>query len=320
MVASRRLGSRIVAAAIAASLATTPFHARAEPARILTGGIAGVYYPLGAALAKIYRDRIPAMQAEAQATKASIENLSLLQKGAGELAFTLGDSLAQAWSGNLDAGFRLKLDGLRTVAAIYPNYVQIVASKSSGIRTLADLKGRRVSVGAPRSGTELNARKILTAAGLRYEDLGRVEYQPFSESVQLIRANQLDATLQSAGLGVSSIRELALAIDIVVVEIPPSVIERLGPPYEKGTIPAGTYAGQSTDVSTVRIQNFLVTRASLSDDLVYRMTRAMFENLDELGRAHSAAGAIRLADAPKGSPVPLHPGAARFYKEKGLVF
>lgn len=290
-----------------------------ETIRILTGGSAGVYYPLGTALAKIYRDKIPKLEADVQVTKASIENLGLLQKGAGELAFTLGDSLAQGWNGDLDAGFRSKLNALRTVAAIYPNYVQVVASRSSGIRTLADLRGKRVSVGAPKSGTEINARKILTAAGLRYEDLGLVEYQPFNESVQLIKSNQLDATLQSAGLGVASIRDLASAVDIVVVDIPLAVIDKLGLPYQKGVIPAGTYAGQSTDVSTVCIQNFLVTRAGLTDDLVYRMTRAMFESLSELTAAHSAAAVITLADAPNGSPVPLHPGAARFYKEKGLL-
>lgn len=314
------LWRRAVAACAFVGMAWTPCETRAqETIRILTGGSAGVYYPLGTALAKIYRERIPKLEAEVQVTKASIENLGLLQKGAGEIAFTLGDSLAQGWNGDLDAGFRAKLHVLRTVAAIYPNYVQIVASRASGIRTLADLRGKRVSVGAPKSGTEINARKILMAAGLRYEDLGRVEYQPFNESVQLIKSNQLDATLQSAGLGVASIRDLAAAIEIVVVDIPPAVIERLGLPYQKGVIPAGTYAGQSADVSTVRIQNFLVTRAGLADDLVYRMTRAMFESLGELAAAHSAAAAIKLSDAPNGSPVPLHPGAARFYREKGLL-
>lgn len=320
MIAFHRSWRRAIAAFMFACGAWTPSPALAqETIRILTGGSAGVYYPLGTALAKIYRDRIPKLQAEVQVTKASIENLSLLQKGAGELAFTLGDSLAQGWNGDLDAGFRAKLDSLRTVAAIYPNYVQVVASRSSGIRTLADLRGKRVSVGAPKSGTEINARKILTAAGLRYEDLGRVEYQPFNESVQLIKANQLDATLQSAGLGVASIRDLASAIEIVVVDIPPSIIEKLGLPYQKGIIPAGTYAGQNADVSTVCIQNFLVTRAGLAEDLVYRMTRAMFESLSELTGAHAAAAAIKLADAPNGSPVPLHPGAARFYKERSLL-
>lgn len=291
-----------------------------QPIGILTGGTSGVYYPLGAALAQIYREMLPDIRADAQATKASVENLNLLQKGSGELAFTLGDTLAQAWSGDLDAGFRVKLDALRAVAAIYPNYVQIVASKSSGIRTLADLKGKRVSVGAPKSGTEINARRILIAAGIRYEDLGKVEYQPFNESVQLIKRHQLDATLQSAGLGVASIRELANSVEIVVVEIPPAIVEKMGPPYQSGVIPAGTYRGQSEPVNSVRVQNFLVTRADLSEELVYRMTRALFERVPTLVAAHSAARDIKLEHATIGLPVPLHAGAARFYKDKGLSF
>ena len=148
-----------------------------------------------------------------QATKASVENLTLLQQGQGEIAFTLGDSLAFGWEGDEEAGFRTKLDKLRGIAAIYPNYIQIVAAKDSGIKTLADLKGKRLSVGAPKSGTELNARAILHAAGMSYKDLGRVEYLPFDESVELMKNRQLDATLQSAGLGVASIKDLATSIE-----------------------------------------------------------------------------------------------------------
>ena len=124
-----------------------------------------------------------------------MENLNLLQQGKGEIAFTLGDSLADAWKGNEEVGFKTKLDKLRGIGAIYPNYVQIVASKESGIKTLADLKGKRLSVGAPKSGTELNARAILQGAGISYSDLAKVEYLPFAESVELMKNRQLDATL-----------------------------------------------------------------------------------------------------------------------------
>src|SRR5690606_30279433 len=171
---------------------------------ILTGGQAGVYYPLGVALEKVFADGVADSRPSVQSTKASVENLNLIQAGRGEIAFTLGDSLRDAWEGNAEVGFTSKLDNLRTVAAIYPNYVQIVASKESGIETLADLEGKRLSVGAPKSGTELNARAILGAAGISYDDLGKVEYLPFAESVDLMKNRQLDATLQSAGLGVAS--------------------------------------------------------------------------------------------------------------------
>ena len=132
------------------------------------------------------------MKTQVQATKASVENLILLQQGRGEIAFTLGNSLKAAWEGDEEAGFKTKLDKLRTIGAIYPNYIQIVATADSGIKTLADLKGKSLSVGAPKSGTELNSRAILAAAGLSYKDIGKVEYLPFAESVDLMKNRQLE--------------------------------------------------------------------------------------------------------------------------------
>lgn len=305
-------------------LGASAFLSLAIPARaddfvaILTGGTSGVYYPMGVALSKIFTEKLSGSRPSVQATKASVENLNLVQAGKGELAFTLGDSLAAGWKGDEDAGFRRKLDKLRGVTAIYPNYVQIVASKESGIRTLADLKGKRLSVGAPKSGTELNARAILEAAGLSYKDLSKVEYLPFGESVELMKNRQLDATLQSAGLGVSSIRDLAAATPITVVAIPAAVVDKAGAPFVKQSIPANTYEGQAEPVETAAVVNYLVTRADLSDDLVYRMTKAMYESLPELQAAHSAAKAIDVNRAAEGMPVPLHPGAARYLKEKGV--
>ena len=273
---------------------------------------------MGVALSKIFTEKLPGTRPSVQATKASVENLNLVQAGKGELAFTLGDSLAAGWKGDEEAGFRRKLDKLRGVTAIYPNYVQIVASKESGIRTLADLKGKRLSVGAPKSGTELNARAILEAAGLSYKDLGKVEYLPFGESVELMKNRQLDATLQSAGLGVSSIRDLANATPITVVAIPAAVVDKAGAPFVKQLIPANTYEGQAEAVETGAVVNYLVTRADLSDDLVYRMTKAVYESLPELQAAHSAAKGIDVNRAAEGMPLPLHPGAARYLKEKGV--
>ena len=286
---------------------------------ILTGGTSGVYYPLGVALSKIYTDTLKGSRPSVQATKASVENLTLLQQGKGEIAFTLGDSLALGWAGDEEAGFRSKLTKLRGVTAIYPNFIQVVASKESGIKTLADLKGKRLSVGAPKSGTELNARAILQGAGITYQDLGKVEYLPFNESVELMKNRQLDATLHSAGLGVSSLRDLATSIPITVVEIPAAVVDKVGAPYVKAAIPANTYGGQTEPVQSAAVINYLVTRSDLSDDMVYQMTKAVFDNLPELQAAHSAAKDIKLEDALKGMPVPMHPGAERYFKEKGVA-
>ena len=287
---------------------------------VLTGGTSGVYYPLGVAFANVIGKAVPASKTSAQATKASVENLNLLQAGRGEVAFTLGDSLSDAWKGNEEAGFKTPLKKLRTVGGIYNNYIQIVASADSGIKTLADLKGKRISVGAPKSGTELNARAVLKAAGLTYNDFAKVEYLPFGESVELMKNRQLDVTLQSAGLGVSSLRDLATSQKIVVVPIPADVVKKIGDAaYQPAMIPANTYEGQDHDVPAVAIQNFLVTRADLPADVVYKMTKAVFENKDALVAAHTAAKGIDKMNAVKSLPVPLHPGAEKYFKEIGAL-
>jgi TRAP transporter TAXI family solute receptor len=306
-------GAALAAFAVSAS-------AQQKFVNILTGGQAGVYYPLGVALSQIYNKTMPDTKSSVQSTKASVENLNLLQAGRGELALTLGDSLSDAWNGVEDAGFKTKLDKLRTVAAVYSNYIQIVASSESGIKTLADLKGKRISVGAPRSGTELNTRAILKAAGLSYKDFAKVEYLPFGESVELIKNRQLDVTLQSAGLGVASIRDLASTMKINVVSIPADVVAKIGDAaYQAATIPANTYTGQEAAVPTVAIKNFLVSHTGVADDVVYAMTKSMFDNLDTLVAAHSAAKAIKREEAALNPPVPLHPGAARYYREVGVL-
>jgi TRAP transporter TAXI family solute receptor len=308
------------AAAVPTSLLSGPAAAQQQFINVLTGGQAGVYYPLGVALSQIFAKEIPNVRSTAQVTRASVENLNLLQQGRGELAFTLADALSDAWKGNTEAGFSQKLDKLRAVSATYNNYIQIVANADSGIRTLSDLKGKRVSVGAARSGTELNARDILRAAGMSYSDLAKVEYLPFAESVELMKNRQLDATLQSAGLGVASIRDLATAIRITVVAVPADVVAKVGDPaYQASVIPANTYTGQTADVPTAAVPNFLVTHSGVSADLVYQMTKAMYSNLETLYAAHNAARVIKRENALKGMGIPLHPGAERYYKEVGLL-
>ncbi|GFZ88703.1 hypothetical protein GCM10011497_17420 [Elstera cyanobacteriorum] len=315
-----RFKQKLLGAGFALAIAVSGSAQAQTFVNVLTGGTSGVYYPLGVALSQIYGKSLPGSKTSVQATKASVENLNLLEAGKGEIGFTLGDALSQAWTGVADAGYPKPLQKLRGVASIYPNYIQIVANASSGIKTLADLKGKRISVGAPKSGTELNARAILNAAGLQYSDFAKVEYLAFGESVDLMKNRQLDATLQSAGLGVASIKDLATSVDITVVAVPPEVIAKIGDAaYQPGTIPAGTYKGQDAPTPTAAINNFLVTHAGVPDDVVYGMTKSLFDNLDGMVSAHAAAKDIKLDKAVAGMPVPLHPGAEKFYREKGLV-
>jgi uncharacterized protein len=305
---------------VAALVLGTSVASAQESLVVLTGSTSGVYYPLGNALSAIVTKSIPRTRATVQVTQGSVENLRLLNDSDGEIAFTLGDALSDAWKGNPEAGFKAPLNKLRGVAAIYRNYVQLVASATSGVRSLEDLKGKRVSVGPRQSGTELNARAVLGAAGISYADLGRVDYLPFGQSAKMIERGELDATLQSAGLGVDSIRQLSSGTSVSIVPIPAAVVARIGNPvYVPAAIPARTYEGQTEDVPTASVANFLVTREGVSADMVYALTKALFGNLGQLVDTHPAAKGIRIEDALAGMPLPLHPGAERYYREAGIL-
>src|SRR6516225_8748030 len=258
----------------------TPGYGAETLITILTGGTNGVYYPLGTTLSSIYTKAIPGANVTAQATHGSVENLRLLEAGDGELAFTLGDSLADAWAGNKRAGFDRPFTKLRAIARIYPNFIQIVASNRSGIKTLADLKGKRVSVGAEGSGTALNAAVIFKAAGFTFDDLAKVDHTPFASSVRLVEQGSLDATLQSAGLGVESIRHLLASGQSTLIPVPADIVAKIGSTvYVAAIIPADTYEAQSADVPTASVMNFLVTREGVSDDVAHLMTKSLFDHL-----------------------------------------
>ena len=302
---------------LAAWLGSPAAEAR-QPIIVLTGGASGVYYPLGVTIAKIYAD-IPDSQVEVQTTDGSVENLMRLQQGTGQIAFALGDALQDGWKGNAAAGFDGKLDKLRVIGALYPSFIQIVATKASNIRALIDLKGKSIAIGADKSGTELNARAILKAAGIKESDLGRIDNKSFSESTQAMVKKQLDATLQSAGLGVTSLKELSDNNEIVLVPVPRPVVVRMGAPFRPGVIPASTYRGQDKAVPTAMVMNYLVTSAAVSDDLAYQLTKLVYDSLPELAIAHMVGEEIKLQNAAKSGPVPLHPGAIRYFKEKKLL-
>ena len=313
-----RIFSILAGGAIAvAALGSAP--ARAEFINVLTGGTSGVYYPLGVALSELYAAGIPGARTQVQATKASVENLNLLATGKGEVAFALGDSVQAGWAGDAEAGFKAPLTNLRAIGGIYNNYVQIVAEKAAGVTTVTDLKGKSISVGAPASGTELNARAIFKAAGMAYGDMGKVEYLPFAESAELIKNRQIQSTLSSAGLGAAFIKDLATTHEITVVAVPAEIVEKIGAPYKADVIPAGTYNGQDADVPTAAIGNILVTSDKVSEETVYQMTKIMFENIEKLKSAHSAAAALDPAKAVLDLPIPLHPGAEKYYREIGVL-
>ena len=194
-----------------------------------------------------------------------MENLNLMQQRRGEIAFVQGDALASAWAGDADAGFKSKVDRVRGITAIYPSYIHIMALKESGIKTITDLKGKRLSVGASRSGTELDTRKLLGAAGITYKDLGEAVYLPFEEFVDLIKNRQTRCHASGWRAGqISRTAGMANAFSVVFVEVPPEVGTSKGVySYRMGIIPKGTYRGQETDVRTATLLNYVVVRADL---------------------------------------------------------
>ncbi|RQP22917.1 TAXI family TRAP transporter solute-binding subunit [Piscinibacter terrae] len=293
----------------------------AEPAEIvmLTGNTGGVYYPLGITLGKIWEQAMPGTRVNVQSTQASVENFNLLQQRRGTFAFGQGDVMSDAVKGNPEAGFPNSRDRLRMVAALFPNYLHVVALKSSRVRSVSELRGKRVSVGASRSGNELNARWLLGAAGMSYADLRRVDYLPYNDAVALMRDGQLDAIIVSAGLGVKAVAELAFAVPVDVVPITPDLVARSGGMFSPVTIPAGTYAGQKQDVQTAALINFLVTHSDVPDATVYAAVKALYAHLAELKASHTAAREIAPERALASRPIALHPGAERYFREAGLI-
>jgi TRAP transporter TAXI family solute receptor len=227
--------------------------------------------------------------------------------------------LSAAWRGDEEAGFKAPLNKLRGISATYQNYIQIVARADSGIRTVADLKGKRLAVGTARSPTDFTARAILRGAGLSYRDLSKVEYVPFGQAAELMKERQLDATLQTAVAGALPIRDLATTSKIVLVTIPREALGKAGDVYEPATLPANTYPGQTSDVPTAAIRYFLVTQSDVSEELGYQMTKVFYGNLDALYAASTAAKEIRRETAVAGMRVPLHPGAEKYYREVGVI-
>ncbi|HET7731883.1 MAG TPA: TAXI family TRAP transporter solute-binding subunit [Usitatibacter sp.] len=294
-------------------------HALAEEFVILTGGTSGVYYPLGLAIKKIVERDVKGAKVTVVSTQATVENLNLLQQGKGIVALAQGDILAEAWKGNPEAGFPSSRTKIRLIGAAYPNFIHIIARRDARIRSVQDLRGKRVSVGAARSGNELNARALLGGADMSYADLLQVEYLEYGKSVDLMLKGELDAAIISAGLGVAAVTRAMSEAPIDLVPIDARIIERTRNFFYPMTVPAGSYPGQKQEVPIAALNNYFVTTSDAQSDTVYTLTRAIFENLQELQAAHVAAAAISREKALAIRPIAVHPGALRYFAEKGLA-
>lgn len=299
--------SKTEAAAVAADKLETKF------VTVGTGGASGPYNIIGTALTEHYA-KIFGVNAKTQTTGASVENLNLLAQKKLEMAFVMSDALSDAVNGQ--NSFNNKIDNVSQVASLYPNYVQIVASGASGIKSIEDLKGKRVAVGAQGSGVEVATRALLEGFGITYNDI-KVDYLGYAEAADSLKSGKLDAAFLTSGLPNSSLMELEQGFDLQIVSVPADKLSEIAKTktfFIPMDIPANTYSNKEV-VPTAAILNALVVRSDLSDDDVYKLTKALFENAETLKNAHQAATDISVENAQKGLVAPLHPGAKRYYDE-----
>lgn len=288
---------------------------------IATGGTGGVYYPLGGGLAALISKHIPGVEATAEVTTASVDNMKLLHANRVALTFTLPDSALEAYQGKLK-GLKEKV-AVRSIAAIYSNYMHIVALDGIGIKSVPELKGKRVSTGSPGSGTEIKGLRVLEAYGLSPRDLRSQDRLGASESAGALKDRKLDAFIWDGGLPTAAVLDLGATPGITIRLIPhgdavPKMVAKYGPIYFARNIPKGTYGGMDTDVSVAAATNLLAVHERMEEGLVYQITKLLHEHTAELVAVHPAAKEISLKSAVMGSPIPFHPGALRFYKEKGV--
>lgn len=303
----------------AAFVVAAPAYAQ-EQLSIATGGTGGVYYPIGGGLAEIINTHIEGYAATAEVTGASVENLGLIATGDADVALALADTVEQGYSGTgRFEGQQLPM--LRSIGVAYTNMVQIVTLEGSGITSLQDMVGKRISIGAPGSGTEVNAEQILTANGISYDDIDEQRLN-FNETADALANGDIDAGFWSVGAPNSSILNLATTNNIVVISLGDEELaaaDAANPVFAVTTLPGGTYQGVDADVTVIGVPNVLVVSADMSDELAYQITSAMFENIAELQAVHPAANETTVDLALSASPIPLHPGAIKYFEETGAT-
>ncbi|MFZ5590199.1 MAG: TAXI family TRAP transporter solute-binding subunit [Bacillota bacterium] len=283
---------------------------------IATGGTAGVYYPLGGAIANILNKNVPGANATAQATGASVANINLLKDGSVQMGFVQNDIAYYAVNG-VEMFKDKKVANLKGLATLYPETIQIVTLQKTGIKSVADLKGKRVAVGAVGSGVEANAHQILEAHGITYNDI-KVQYLSFAEAANNLKDGNIDAAFLTAGFPTAAVQDIAAQNKVVLLPVEDAVAEQLVkkyPFYSKITVPANTYPGQDKDVQTLAVRSMLVVNDKVDDQLAYDMAKAIFENLDALKAAHSVGKLIDKKTALEGMSIPVHPGAEKYFKE-----
>lgn len=284
---------------------------------IATGGTAGTYYPLGGALAELLNQNIKGMNASAQSTGASVANVNMLKDGSVDIAFIQNDIAYYAANGK-EMFKDNKVENIRGIAALYPETVQFVTTADKGIKSIADLKGKKVAVGASGSGAEANARQILGAYGLTYDDID-VQYLSFGEAADALKDGNVDVGVVVAGFPTAAIQDLAANKSAALVNIDAEHVDKLKkqyPYFTEITVPKGTYPGQEEDVNTVAVKCVIVTTDKLSDDLGEQIVKAIYEHLDRMKAAHAVGKYITKDTALEGMSIKMNAGAEKYLKAK----
>ena len=288
---------------------------------IATGGTGGVYYPLGGGMAALISKHIPSTEATAEVTTASVDNVKLLHGNRVGLAFSLPDTAWDGFSGVIKG--LPERASIRALMALYSNYMHIVAADGSGIKSVADLKGKRVSTGSPGSGVEVKGLRVLEAYGLTPKDLRSQERLGAAESAGALKDRKIDAFFWDGGLPTGAVLDLAATPGIKIQLIPhgdaiPKMVGKYGPLYFTSNIPKAMYKGIDEDTPVAAATNLLIANEKLDENLAYQITKLLLEHTADLVAVHRAASEMSLKNAVIGSPIPFHPGALRYYKEKGI--
>ena len=291
---------------------------------VLTGPTSGIYFPIGGAFSKVVGEM--GYKTSATATGATAENINAILTGKGEMAIAMSDSVIQAVEAFGAYQGKPKAENLRAMMGLWPNVCQIVTTKDSGITKFTDLKGKRVGVGAPNSGVELNARMMFEAHGMTYKD-AKVDYLSYGEAIDQIKNGQCDVAFVTSGLGNATIKELGTAKEIVFVPVEGEALKKLTakyPFYVEWKIPKETY-GTKVDTTTAAVMNIMLVSKNLSDDVVYDLLDGIYsqKGLETIGASHATAKREIKPETAlrgiKGTSVKLHPGAEKYYKEKGIL-
>ncbi len=288
---------------------------------IVTGGTGGVYFPLGGGLARLISRNIPNVEATAEVTSASVDNMRLIGAKRADIAFTLADTALDSFRG--EEAFKGSPVPARTLTPLYNNFNHLVTVEGTGINTMADLKGKRVSVGSPGSGTEVTALRLLLAAGIDPDKDIRKDRLGVAQSVDALRDKKIDAFFWSGGLPTSSVLDLALTPGLKIKLIPmdtllPVLQRKYGNLYFRSTILKEIYPGMAANAVTVGVANLLVVHQDFNPDLAYQITKLIYEKRSELVQVHQEAANITLVGVGGRSPLPFHPGAIRYFKERGI--